>query len=71
MQKARKTEVKLDFLTKGKKYKATIYEDGKDADWEKNPKFVTFANETLSKSFVGVIGQEVNNLIVIDVSIFK
>ena len=37
-EKARKTEVKLDFLTKGKKYKATIYEDGKDADWEKNPK---------------------------------
>jgi hypothetical protein len=27
----------LDFLTKGKKYKATIYEDAKDADWKKNP----------------------------------
>ena len=37
-EKARNTEVKLDFLTKGKKYKATIYQDGKDADWEKNPK---------------------------------
>jgi hypothetical protein len=22
---------------KGKKYKATIYEDAKDADWKKNP----------------------------------
>jgi hypothetical protein len=27
----------LDFLTKGQKYKATIYEDAKDADWQKNP----------------------------------
>jgi hypothetical protein len=24
-------------LTKGQKYKATIYEDAKDADWKKNP----------------------------------
>jgi hypothetical protein len=24
-------------LTKGQKYKATIYEDAKDADWQKNP----------------------------------
>jgi hypothetical protein len=24
-------------LPDGKKYIATIYEDGKDADWEKNP----------------------------------
>jgi hypothetical protein len=34
----RKTVLKLNFLTPGKKYKATIYEDGKDAHWEKNPK---------------------------------
>jgi uncharacterized protein YfaS (alpha-2-macroglobulin family) len=33
-----KTELKLDFLTPGKKYKAIIYEDAKDAHWEKNPK---------------------------------
>ena len=32
------TTIQLNFLTKGKTYKATIYEDGKDADWEKNPK---------------------------------
>jgi hypothetical protein len=25
----------LDFWLKGKKYKATIYEDAKDADWKK------------------------------------
>lgn len=36
-ENARQTEIKLDFLAKGKKYKATIYEDAKDADWKKNP----------------------------------
>jgi fibronectin type 3 domain-containing protein len=34
----RNTEIALDFLTPGKKYKATIYQDGKDAHWGKNPK---------------------------------
>jgi hypothetical protein len=37
-ENVRKTVLKLNFLTPGKKYKATIYEDGKDAHWEKNPK---------------------------------
>lgn len=37
-ENARKSTISLDFLPTGKKYKATIYEDGKDADWEKNPK---------------------------------
>ncbi len=36
-ENARKTKVNLDFLTPGKKYKATIYQDSKTADWEKNP----------------------------------
>ncbi len=36
-ENARKSEIKLDFLTKGKKYKAIIYEDAKNADWQKNP----------------------------------
>ncbi|MFV8443196.1 glycoside hydrolase family 97 protein [Flavobacterium sp. LB2P44] len=36
-ENARKSELKLDFLTKGKKYKAIIYEDAKDADWQINP----------------------------------
>lgn len=35
--KARKTTVSLDFLTKGVKYEATIYEDAADADWKDNP----------------------------------
>jgi glucan 1,4-alpha-glucosidase len=34
----RKTEIALAFLSPGKKYKATIYEDAKEAHWEKNPK---------------------------------
>jgi hypothetical protein len=33
----RSTTVSLDFLPTDRKYKATIYEDGKDADWQKNP----------------------------------
>ncbi len=33
----RKSEIKLDFLTPNKKYKAIIYEDAKDAHWQKNP----------------------------------
>jgi len=33
----RKTEIKLDFLTPNKKYKAIIYQDGITADWQKNP----------------------------------
>ena len=37
-ENARMTTIPLNFLTKGKTYKATIYEDGKGADWEKNPK---------------------------------
>ncbi|MEZ7513961.1 glycoside hydrolase family 97 protein [Flavobacterium frigidarium] len=36
-ENARNTTVSLEFLTKGKKYKATIYADAKDADWKANP----------------------------------
>jgi glucan 1,4-alpha-glucosidase len=36
-ENSRKSEIKLDFLSKGKKYKAIIYEDAKDADWKNNP----------------------------------
>jgi hypothetical protein len=47
----RKTEIALDFLTPGKKYKATIYQDGKDAHWEKNPKAYSIKTiEVTSKS---------------------
>jgi len=33
----RTSEIKLDFLTPGKKYKAIIYADGKTAHWQSNP----------------------------------
>ncbi len=37
-ENARKANVTLDFLPKGKKYRATIYEDAPDAHWDRNPK---------------------------------
>ena len=48
-ENARSTEIKLDFLAKGKKYKATIYQDGKDADWENNPKSYKITTKTVSR----------------------
>ena len=36
-ENARKTTIALDFLPKGQKFKAIIYEDAKNADWKKNP----------------------------------
>jgi len=36
-EQARTLELSFDFLPKGKKYTATVYEDGKDADYETNP----------------------------------
>ena len=36
-ENARTSEIKLDFLTKGMKYKAIIYQDAKNADWKTNP----------------------------------
>ena len=36
-ENSRKTEIKLDFLTPNKKFKATIYQDGKTAHWQNNP----------------------------------
>jgi alpha-glucosidase len=35
--KARQVEMKLDFLAANTTYVATIYKDGKDADYAKNP----------------------------------
>jgi len=36
-ENGRSEVVPLDFLDKGKKYVATIYADGNDADWNTNP----------------------------------
>ncbi|KTD98619.1 glycoside hydrolase family 97 protein [Pseudoalteromonas sp. H71] len=53
-EKARTIEVKLDFLEKGKKFEAHIYQDGKNAEWKNNPydldieKRVVSANDKLT-----------------------
>lgn len=48
-ENVRKTELKLDFLSSNKKYKATIYQDGKDADWKNNPKSYTVKTITVTE----------------------
>ncbi len=45
---ARTQEISLNFLAKGKTYEATIYADGKNADWEKNPTEITISKEKVS-----------------------
>lgn len=53
-EKARTIEVKLDFLEKGKKFEAHIYQDGKNAEWKNSPydldieKRVVSANDKLT-----------------------
>ena len=42
------TEFVLSFLEPGKKYEATIYQDGKDADWEKNPQSYTITKKKVT-----------------------
>jgi len=50
-ENARKTEIKLDFLSPNKKYQAVIYQDGTDADWKNNPKSYAIKTiEVTSKS---------------------
>ena len=52
----RKTSIKLDFLDNGKKYKATIYQDGKGADWEKDPVNYEIINQIVDdKSVLNLI----------------
>jgi hypothetical protein len=46
----RKTEIKLDFLSPNKKYKATIYQDGKDAHWKDNPTSYDITTETVTNT---------------------
>lgn len=42
--------IKLDFLEPNTKYLATIYEDGKDADWFKNPTSINIRKETVDSN---------------------
>ncbi|KAA9339286.1 glycoside hydrolase family 97 protein [Hymenobacter busanensis] len=47
-EQARQQTVKLDFLAPGRKYEATIYADGKGADWEKNPMSYQIRRQTVT-----------------------
>jgi len=55
-ENARKTKIKLDFLSPNKKYKATIYQDSKTADWKNNP--ISYEIKTMdvtSKSILNLV----------------
>lgn len=43
------SDLRLDFLDKGKKYVCTVYADAKDADYEKNPKAYTITRCTVKQ----------------------
>lgn len=51
-ENARTMALKLDFLEAGKTYKATIYEDGEGADFEKNPFPVKIRTVNVDKNAV-------------------
>ncbi|SDF85507.1 alpha-glucosidase [Bacteroidales bacterium KHT7] len=44
--------LKLDFLTPGKKYTATIYADAKNADYQNNPQAYTIKKQTVTSKSV-------------------
>lgn len=43
------SDLRLDFLDKGKKYVCTVYADAKDADYEKNPKAYVVTRRTVKQ----------------------
>ena len=49
---AHDSNFKLDFLDKGRKYEATIYADGKDADYKDNPQSYTITKKTVTAKTV-------------------
>ncbi len=44
----RRSSVRLDFLTPGKKYRAVIYRDGNQAHWKDNPKSYTIEEKIVN-----------------------
>lgn len=55
-ENSRKTTITLNFLPKGQKFKAIIYEDAKDAHWQKNP--IAYSIKTIevnSKSKINLV----------------
>jgi hypothetical protein len=54
--KPRTSNIKLDFLEKGKKYMATIYADAKDAHYKTNPQAYTIKTKKVkSKSKLSLV----------------
>jgi alpha-glucosidase len=51
-KEARTLQIPLSFLEKDKEYKAVIYADGEDADWENNPTSYRIEEKTVSASDV-------------------
>ncbi|MCB2409628.1 glycoside hydrolase family 97 protein [Hymenobacter lucidus] len=51
-EQARTQTVKLDFLTPGMKYEATIYADGKGASWDKNPQAYQIRRQSVTSKSV-------------------
>jgi len=47
-QKARMLKISLDFLTPGVRYRAQIYRDGPDADWQSNPYDMVIEEKTVT-----------------------
>lgn len=43
-----KSKIDFNFLDKGKKYMATVYQDGKDADWKTNPQSYIIKKEVIT-----------------------
>lgn len=49
-EEARTLSIPLDFLKEGKKYRAVIYADGADADWETNPTSYEITEKTVTSA---------------------
>ena len=49
-EEARELDLKLDFLDADKQYRAIIYEDGPDADYETNPYPMTIRQEVVNSN---------------------
>ena len=49
-ENARSTTILLNFLQKGKKYKAIVYEDARDADWKANPEAYSIRSQPVDSN---------------------
>ena len=47
-EQARTLTLPLDFLEAGRRYRATIYADGADADWQSNPTSYTISEREVT-----------------------